>query len=116
MSEQRRSSSPLSSASPSPLQEPTANGNPPPAPLHLGPAADILDNDHDDGDLIGGSSPTTLTEPLTDSELTDDEDDMDDAAQQADGVAEEPSNDALEDEADAPALDDTADETPVGKR
>lgn len=117
MSEQRRSSSPLSSASPSPVQEPTANGDPPPAPLHLGPAADILDNDNDDGDLVGGSSPTTLTEPLTDSELTDDEDDLDDSPQQADGAADEPSIEHPEDEeADVPAPDDTTDETPVGKR
>lgn len=116
MSEQRRSSSPLSSASPSPVQEPTANGNPPPAPLHLGPAADPLDNDNDDGDLVGGSSPTTLTEPLTDSELTDDEDDVDDAAQQADGAAEDPSNETPEEGSAAPGGDDIADDTPVGKR
>lgn len=92
MSVQRRSSSPLSSASPSPVQAPTANGEQTLTSLHLGPPADVS---HEDGELIGGSSPTTLTEPLTDSELTEDDDD--------------------DEEADAELLDDAdADEVPQG--
>lgn len=92
------------------------NGDPPPAPLHLGPAADLLgDAIDDEGDLIGGSSPTTLTEPLTDSELTDDEDDVDDAPQQPHGAADDAEDDVLE-EPGVPAPDDTVDDTPISKR
>lgn len=86
MSAPRRSSSPLSSASPSPLQEPVADGGTNPASLTLGPAAAEADNE--DGDIVGGSSPTTLTEPLTESELTEDDEDVEDEADEAEDADE----------------------------
>ncbi|KLT39723.1 hypothetical protein CC85DRAFT_179074 [Cutaneotrichosporon oleaginosum] len=91
---QRRSSSPLSSASPSPLQLPTESTVPLTA-LNLPTAA------ADEDGIVGGSSPTTLTEPLTESELTEDEEEMD----EHNPVPEDDALDALSDIGD----DDEAD-------
>lgn len=109
MSVQRRSSSPLSSASPSPLQAPIANGDTALTELNLGPS--VGPEPEEDG-IIGGSSPTTLTEPLTESELTEDEGEADEEAdEEADGPAEE--GGVEEAEADGPedeAIDDVDDD------
>jgi hypothetical protein len=45
---------------------------------------------------VGGSSPTTLTEPLTESELTEDEDEMEERANEP-APADDDALDALSD-------------------
>ncbi|BEI83919.1 hypothetical protein CcaverHIS002_0405230 [Cutaneotrichosporon cavernicola] len=96
MSVLRRSSSPLSSASPSPPQVPTGASTAPLTALNLGPSAAA----DDEPGIVGGSSPTTLTEPLTESDLTEDEEEMD-----------EPTNELVTPDDDAlDALSDIGDE------
>lgn len=87
--------------------------------LNLGAPAAILRDE--EGDIIGGSSPTTLTEPLTESELTEDEDDMDerkpDPAEAPDeDDALDVSDDGEDDMDDADDGDDGKAAEPIGNR
>lgn len=95
MSAPRRSSSPLSSATPSPVHAPTANGFAAPTKLSLGAAADLAREERPDH--VGGSSQTSLTDPLTESELTEDEEDEVDPEEDVDGDVD--TGDAADDEA-----------------
>ncbi|GMK59351.1 hypothetical protein CspeluHIS016_0703660 [Cutaneotrichosporon spelunceum] len=106
MSALRRSSSPLSSASPSPPQVPTGASRAPLTALNLGTPATA----DDEPGIVGGSSPTTLTEPLTESDLTEDEEEMDEPTNEL-GPVDDDALDVLsdigdEDEADGGAAAD----------
>lgn len=117
MSAQRRSSSPLSSASPSPLQAPALNGDIAPlTELNLAGAATAGLQLDEDG-IVGGSSQTTLTEPLTESELTEDEaDDIDDADEADADEADDADDDAAEDDGGDVVEHDDAKDRPLLKR